>query len=50
MGAVLEEYIKDLFDINKQKHYLVVPLQNSTLQNDFAFDRHILRMSHMSVT
>ncbi len=35
----LFQYIKDLFDINKQKHYLVVPLQNSTLQNDFAFDR-----------
>lgn len=35
----LIQYIKNLFDKNKQKHYLVVPLQNSTLQTDFAFDR-----------
>lgn len=36
--------IKTLFDINKQKHYLVVPLQGSTLQRDFSFDRfHYLK-------
>lgn len=31
--------IKKCFDLNKQKHYLVVPLQNSTLKKDFTFDR-----------
>ena len=36
--------IKNIFDINKQKHYLVVPLQGSTLERDFGFDRfHFLK-------
>lgn len=33
----LIKYVKDIFNINKQTHYFIVPLQGSSLQEDFSF-------------
>lgn len=38
------DHIKQVFDINKQKHFIILPLQNSRIKCDYSFDNfHFLK-------